>query len=308
MVNRGNARDGVHCCLFCGRPWTRGVVRKSKEHPLGDWMKKLEDNHPPERRSVSTGMVLDENLKEFHEIPLVITHKKAPLLTLHTREVCKDCNTGWMSDIEEIAKPTILQMARSARSGIAIALDRARAQEVAVWAQETALTYELTSRSPRVGTVAMGQMLREGTPLRGSLVWAARHPRDYEISVGQAQLDVSATFVPRPGPADRRVLMVSIVYHYLNIFVFITDSPGQAGPPLSPVQWILLWPAFGVGQVEFSPMRSVSGTELTEIFTRPGRWIRPVQVSAIRQNGLESEGLLQKLRWGPLDSLAGGAL
>jgi hypothetical protein len=202
---RDSTRGGTLYCLFCGRPWAPGVVRKSKEHPLGDWIKKLEDNHPPERRSFSTGMVLREDLKEFQEITSVITHEKAPLLTLHTREVCKDCNTGWMSDLEELAKPTILMMAQSAKSGIAIALDRQRAQEVALWAQKTALAYELTTSSPHVGTVAMGKILREGSPLRSSLVWAARHPRDYDISIGLAQLDVSATFVPRPGPADRRV-------------------------------------------------------------------------------------------------------
>lgn len=253
-------------------------------------MKRLEEGHPPERRSFSTGLVLGEDLREFHEIHPVITNEKAPLLSLHTREVCKDCNGGWMSRMEHKAKPIILRLERSAKSGLAILLNLKSAQEVAIWGQKTALAYELTNSSgPRVGTVAMGQSLREGSPLRESLVWVARHPRDYDISVGMAQLDVSTTFVPRPGPPDRRVLMVSIVYHYLNIFVFIADSPGQAPLPLSPAQWTQLSPVYGMGRIEFPPVRSVSGTELTKIFTHPGRWIKPVQSLPIRQSGAEPE-------------------
>src|SRR5258708_37932644 len=45
------------------------------------------------------------------------------------------------------------------------------------------------------------------------------------------QAKVSATPIPRPGAADRPVLLVEIVYHYTTILVLIADSPGQAWPP-----------------------------------------------------------------------------
>jgi len=277
------------CCQFCGRPWARGSVSKSKEHVLGEWIRKLEENHPSEQRSFSTGYVLNEAATELIQVRPEIVNRKTALLTLKTREVCKNCNEGWMSDLEEDVKPTILQLAKSAEAGIAIVLSRKSRERFAVWAQKTALTYELTSNGPGVGNAAMGQMLREGAPLRGSLVWVARHPRDYDISLGLAQIDVSATPVARPGPPDRRVLMVAITYHYMSILVFIADSKGQAWPQLSPTQWVLAWPAFGIGMVEFPPMSAVTGSELTEIFTHPGRWIPPVQVSAIRDSDLDPE-------------------
>ena len=120
MAKKSRTKVGTPGCLFCGRLWTPGVVRKSKEHPLGDWIKQREENHPPEHLSYSTGMALGEDLSEFVPIPAKITQKKAPLLTVHTRDVCKDCNTGWMSAVEETAKPIILQLAHAAQSGLAI--------------------------------------------------------------------------------------------------------------------------------------------------------------------------------------------
>jgi hypothetical protein len=283
------SRLTTECCQFCGRPWTPGLVVKSDEHVLAQWIRRLEANHPSEQRSFSTGYQLNETSNEFVQVRPEIVNRRAALLTLKTREVCRDCNVGWMSDLEEDVKPTIRQLARSAEAGIAIVQSRQSRQRFAVWAQKTALTCELTSNAPRVGNVAMGQVLREGSPLPGSLVWIARHPDDYDISLGLEQIDVSATPVARPGPPDRRVLMVAITYHYMSILVFIADSRGQVWPQLSPTKWALVWPTFGLGLFEFPPMSAVTGTELTEIFTKPGRWIPPVQVSGIRDSELEPE-------------------
>jgi hypothetical protein len=282
VAKKSRVKAATACCLFCGRPWTPGIVRKSKEHPLGDWIKQREKNHPPEHTSYSTGIILDEDLNEFVQVRPEITHKKAPLLTVHTREVCEDCNIGWMSDVEETAKPIILQMAQAVQSGIAIAVSREHARELAVWAQKTVLAYELTSVRDRVGTVAMGQEVRAGRPVRGSQVWAARNTLDSDMGVALAQIDVSATPAPRPGPPDRRALMVEIIYHHITMLVLIADSPGQTWPQRSPVKWTLIWPSFGVA--EFPPMSPITKEERTEILTHPGRWIPPVQVSAIRHS------------------------
>jgi hypothetical protein len=247
-------------------------------------MRRLEKNHPPEQRSYSTGFELDEAANQLREVRPQVVFRKAALLTLKTREVCEDCNKGWMSDLEEAVKPTILQLVRSAKTGIAIVLSREAARTLSIWARKTALTNELTSDGPRVGDLAMGQRLRKNSPLRGSVVWIGRHPRDYDLSIALEQIDVSATPIPEPGPPDRRILLTSIVYHYMSILVFITDSPGQAWhPPLSPMQWTRVWPPFG--QIEYPSMSFVSGIELTEIFTQPGRWIPPVQVPIVHQPG-----------------------
>lgn len=273
-------------CLYCGREWVPGVVRKSDEHFLGQWMKDHEIDHPPEHKNVQLGLVFDEATNEFVEIPADTVFKKKPLLSIKTRSVCKDCNEGPLSDIQEAAKPVILALQEAAKTGITVILSREDAKQLAIWAQTVALTDELTSKGPRVGKVSMGKRLCEFKPLAGSQVWLARHPRDYSLAVALAQMEVSATPIPRPGPPDRQVLLASIVYHHLSILVFITDSPGQQSGPKPPLsQWVMSWPVFGSSVVEFPPSASVKGSELTELFTNTGRWIPPIHVSGIRRTG-----------------------
>ena len=156
---------------------------------------------------------------------------------------------------------------------------------LALWAQKTALAYELTSDTDRVGTAAMGQEVRAGRPLRGSQVWAARNTRDSDIGVALAQIDVSATPVPAAGTAgpagadggDR-------LPPHQHADLHRRAPQGRRGLCVSPVKWTLIWPSFGVA--EFPPLGSVTADERTEVLTKPGRWIPPVQVPVIRQPDL----------------------
>jgi hypothetical protein len=252
-------------------------VKKSEEHPLGEWMKRQEKNHPRERRIIKAGAEFDEAANEFVYFGPDSRDRAAPLLNLRTRDVCEDCNKGPLKAAQDAAKPIILQLAKAAEAGLGVVLSQQHARELAIWTQMASLTYELTSGYLCIGSVDMGRQLCRGEPLAHSQVWLCRHPRDYNISIGLAQLDVSATPTVRPGPPDRRALLVAITYHYFSSMALIADSPGQAWPRLPLHQWTLLWPVFGLRLPEFSLSSTVSGTELTEIFTYPGRWIPPVR-------------------------------
>lgn len=274
-------RKRPDCCIYCGRPWAPGIVKKSEEHPLGEWMKRQEKNHPLENRVTRLAAEFDEATNEFVHIGPETRVKNAPLLNLRTRDVCEDCNNGPLKAAQDAAKPIILQLDKSVETGLAVALSRQHARELALWTQMAVLTYELTSGFVGVGCVDMGLQLSRGEPLPYSHVWLCRNRRDYEISIALAQLDVSATPDPRPGPPDRRALLASIVYHHFSILAFICGSPEQAWPRLPLHQWALLWLVFGVRLPEYPPLSTVSGMELTEIFTHPGRWIPPVRASGM---------------------------
>jgi hypothetical protein len=161
------------------------------------------------------------------------------------------------------------------------------AEVLAVWCQKTATTYELTSDRPRVVTTAMGRQLGVGTPLRGSLVWLARHPRDYDLSLALAHLNVSATQVPQPGEPDSQVALVSIVYHWVSFLIFITDKPGRQPPPLPLDRWSLLWPVRG--PVEYPPSAVLNGNELTNRMVVYSDWLPLVDVSTIRRSAVPPE-------------------
>lgn len=281
MGETRSPRQSALCCLFCGRTWDE--VPKSNEHVLGQWMRKHEQELlTGPQVSYESGFDLAEDAKNFIELPTNIVTRKAALLTLKTREVCKGCNTGWMNKLEQLAEPLIICMVEAARSGKEILLGQADARNLGMWAQKTALTYELTSARPRVANVEMGIRLASGKPQRAAMVWAARHPRDYDLSIGLAHIDISSTPHPRPGPPDRQILLVGIVYHFMTLLAFITDSPDQQPPPIPFDGWTLVWPAFGV--VEFPPMRIVPGNEVTEILANHNRWLPMVNVAGIRRS------------------------
>lgn len=232
--------------------------------------------------SYHAGFDLSDDAKYFIELPTSIITRKATLLTLKTREVCQGCNTVWMNKLEQLAEPLILRMVESARNADAIILSKNNAQVLGMWAQKTALTFELTTASRKVANVEMGKRLQSGSPLRGAMVWAARHPQDYDLGIGLVHIDISRTPDPQPGPPDRQILLVGIVYHLMTLLVYITDAPGQLPPPIPPDGWQLIWPAFGL--VEFPPMRVVHGTEVREILTNHSTWLPLVNHTGIRRS------------------------
>src|SRR5258708_13061479 len=108
MADGKRARRVTRWCKACGRQWTPGQVSKSREHILGEWVRKLELNHPTEHRTFSGGFEYDESSNELVEVQSEIVYRKAGLLTRVTREICEDCNTGWKSALEDAVKPIIM--------------------------------------------------------------------------------------------------------------------------------------------------------------------------------------------------------
>jgi hypothetical protein len=130
----------------------------------------------------------------------------------------------------------------------------------------------------------MGQRLRSGKLLLGSLVWATRNARDFGLSIAQAQMDVSNTPIVRPGDPYRRVLLTAIAHHFLTFLVFITDSPGmQVAPAIRFDLWSRIWPISG-STVEYPPILAVNSLELTATLAKPDRWMPPVLFSRVRRH------------------------
>jgi hypothetical protein len=267
-------------CLFCGRSWAE--VPKSWEHIWPQWLHGYAGAVPPSKMTRVLGAEFDPDSQEFVEIPLVTVTSQSSLLNLRTRQVCRPCNNGWMSRIEQAAKPSILALADAAEENRKLLLGRSAALNVALWVQKTAVTHELTDERPKVVNTEMGQRLRSGVPLRGALVWAAQHPDDYPLSIAKAHLDISPTPTVRPGDPSKRILLTAITYHYITWRVFITDTPGQMAPPVPIDQWSHIWPLNG-SSVEYPPMHKVTGSKLTSMFTDLGRWLPPVRSSGMRR-------------------------
>jgi hypothetical protein len=93
-------RRSPRFCIFCGRP---GNPRLSREHVWPDWLK---DYIP----KIMTGYTsLSATIHERYSEPRR-EKGSGDLRSRRLRVVCEDCNTGWMSRLQENTKPHLLPL------------------------------------------------------------------------------------------------------------------------------------------------------------------------------------------------------
>ena len=184
-------------CVFCGgKPLT-------KEHIWPKWA----------RRKL-TSIIQEPYWKErmvgpLSHVPQVIAvggedreyaeqHSAAPLYSMTTRSVCASCNGGWMSQLEEEARPIIEAMlSRQDRT-----LHEDGQRILAAWAVKTALTFQQTlSPDRRLYPASDYSTLRESNePSSMTRVWLS--------SYAGGQLS-SAIFQGLVSVVDRHPIMYS---------------------------------------------------------------------------------------------------
>jgi hypothetical protein len=272
-------------CVFCDKPWRE--VRHSTEHVLPQWMRKHEQALLTSSRTrYGFGLTYDEQHRVFHELPPTgLVTSKASLLHLTTRKVCEPCNTGWMARLEIAAEPLILQMAEAARTGEPAPLTPASARTLSLWCQKTSITLELCAATPEDFPARFpgATGLAAGKMPRGSCVWAAQHPRDYDLATAQACMQIADRPVPEPGDPFWVAWLTSFVYHQVSFLIFTPERPGRPIPgPLRPERWTRIWPA--TGPPDYPPLETINGSELTATFSSVTSWLPPVHAHAVRKH------------------------
>ncbi|HXW87894.1 MAG TPA: hypothetical protein VEJ42_06515 [Streptosporangiaceae bacterium] len=267
--------ESIDECAFCGRTWVPGVVRRTREHVWSEWIRKQAGQLPNESWHGSLGLVGHAD-GSYSDAPLRVIRNKRSVLNQVTREVCKNCNWTLGRTLEEPVKPLFIALAQAAQSGDPLTIAHGDASTLARWAEKMAITNELASgASERVATTAMGQAILAGQTIRGSVVWAARHPADYMLLTALAQPAIGASALPVPGEIERRAAITAITYHYLTLLVFI-PGPGLGLLPPSPLfvsldRWATIWPV--AGDAEFAPTLTVNGRELERTLTDYSNWL-----------------------------------
>lgn len=266
-------------CIFCGQLW--GEVSKSNEHVLGH-LRRRPGNLPNERTSQSAGLTFDVESQQFVWHPVITQTRDSSLLNLRTRAVCESCNTGWMSRLEQQAKPLLIALEEAAKGGgKPLNFARSEALTLARWALKTAITHELTMDGPRVANTLMVNCLREGKVIRGSIVWFARNQDDLDLQIRHAHIEISDTPVVRSGDPYRLVFLVAITWHYLTLLVYV-GTPGRLGPSLPFDRWTPVWPCSASG-VEYPPMLAISFAELNSRLTDQRDWLPVIRHRGLRQ-------------------------
>jgi hypothetical protein len=119
-------------CIFCGQPPS---ARGEGEHIFPQWLNNVlpneEDDPQPEwTRQMAT----------LGDDPITQTWRASEVASVTTKLVCNRCNTTWMADLEDEAKPILVPMIQGHNKS----LDMGEQLIVATWAVKTAMVIQPT--------------------------------------------------------------------------------------------------------------------------------------------------------------------
>lgn len=229
----------------------------------------------------------------FTEDPTVVTERQGSVLTLVAREVCRGCNNGWMSRLEQRVQPTVSDLIDSAGSRQAIVIQPDRAADLATWAIKTAWMREVSTPTPATTTLAMRRRLQQTElPPEHSSVWLGRHVGEREFSLPQATVRIIRRDRSWDDSEVRHAMWTCLVFRGVALLTYTVTGWGVPVPRRRPDCWVPIWPA--VGAIRFPPARSVSDSDVELAVTRhtpqlvlPAvpRFVRdPLGVQRLRRN------------------------
>lgn len=245
-------------CAFCG-----AVGKLHKEHVFPDWIGRLwvPDLTIRHTRGFEDRDGATEGAWFARPFRITVT------------AVCKECNSGWMSDLEKEAAPILTPMIRGARR----ALSEDDQATVALWSVKTAMmaafTHLATSTFRREQYKWVHQ---QRSPPRHHQVWLAARARgvgEWPFSYRSAGLTVAPkSLLHRLDPNGHRITVVigHLVIHIYGHAVYdgpVLDFGKNTGRAL-----ISIWPV--VAAVEWPPHFALGPERLRGL--TPGPPVQPV--------------------------------
>lgn len=212
----------------------------SKEHVLARWIRKRFPNEGTQehwhRTEVEDGTIRE---RRYRLVPFELT----------VREVCRDCNNGWMADLETRVRPILGPMMTSS---INMPLSIDEQESLAFWAAKTLMVAQSTlPRDQRVVPAEhYAELLTERAPPTRCRIAVARRPREPNAWPYRL-LEIGGEWRTRPPPGPRpardefnmyRALLAAghVVFHFLGFF----DADREEGlrPGDLPAGFIEIWP------------------------------------------------------------------
>ncbi|BBJ39967.1 hypothetical protein SSPO_026850 [Streptomyces antimycoticus] len=220
-------------CVFCGSADTL-----TGEHVLGDWLSKIGLDLDPVPHGAGWLNRIGRELGV------------RPPFRQKVRDVCGDCNHGWMSRLEVVAQRVLTPLILG-QSGRIEATDQGA---IAGWVQKTALTAMLVSseadRGRGYGLPAseyheLYALRDELRPLPASQFWAGRYEGVRGWSIRVTPLAVSVDGLPEPDRPQAYAMTILLGQLVLQGVRFTTPSLQvrvsmrlpQLWPPAGPVTW-----------------------------------------------------------------------
>ena len=230
-------------CIFCG-----AQVKLSREHVFPQSLREL---FPDIGEGDYLRRLVTFSTDEHHV-------RSGPPFDVVVRDVCGDCNHGWMERLESQARPILTPMLRD-EPRVLTAPDQ---HVVATWATKTMLTMQGANIGGErvVGPERYRWFCENQTPLSVSHVWLCRYTdrTRWPLSVHQWGMGVlpGAEGAPESdGPMN--AFGVAFAIGPLAFWLFGYDLPGDLQTSVgSDDAHLLIWPALGP-DVRWPPRKSL---------------------------------------------------
>jgi hypothetical protein len=266
---------GRRLCIFCGEP------ANSREHIFAEWL------HP----------YLPKNDEQNHASRFIVMDRDQDVVTDKRRSgeghsgrlkvVCADCNTGWMSRLQNQTKPFLLPMVR----GKQIPLFIRQQQLLSAWATMFVMVVEQRENDSRV--VACSQEERTSfmetrrTPATWK-VWVGHYTRELWVPIivhTTAQVVPSLAeefaYIPQNGvPIVPNTHATTFVVGELFFHVFGSGLPGVVRKQeIAPDAMPRIWP-FRSSPVWFPPKIKLTDRDADEIANAFGQRLRRIRAAS----------------------------
>ena len=157
-MSKKSKQQGI--CEFCG------ASQVTKQHMWPQWTKPLFDATEQSHDSLLINIQSTKDLIFIQPEPKTT---RGSTSTRTIRKVCGKCNSGWMSRLEEAARPSLTAMMYSKQ----LVLDRQQQANIAAWTAMTSMVAEFTD----IPNMAIPKIHREslrvtGMPPDGWTIWA----------------------------------------------------------------------------------------------------------------------------------------
>lgn len=155
-------------CIFC-----LGHENISREHVIPDWVRQI----IPKKPHHGQYFILTQSVRSKLPPGLRPRHRSARVRQGHPisrkiKAVCKSCNTGWLSNLEEELKPRL----RALILGEVLTLTPWDQRRLATWATKTAMTAEMLHPKSAAVTFREREYLRlHREPPKEFNVWVGHY-------------------------------------------------------------------------------------------------------------------------------------
>jgi len=215
-------------CIFCGR-----TQRQTKEHAVPLWFAKLK----PANYSVRVEGE-HRNIRKWNFL--------SDKVELKVRGCCTRCNSGWMSDLEQEAKPVLLPLV----AGAEVHLPGSAQSVIARWAIKTVMVLEFSSASSRGKYYSQTEReaLRAGRLPGSTLVFLAGYRGQHAFQATEHPLTFSDTARTFPGYSSTTTFG-SLVLQVLSYreragsrWFKVSGNFDKAEVQVWPIRGEVLWP------------------------------------------------------------------